>query len=91
MIAQTRLRFALMILLICVVATTASGQATTADLSGRVVDQLGAAVPNASVTARHVGTGTTRSVATEEDGSYVIRQLSPGTGTAWACGSGNGF
>ena len=35
MIAQTRLRFALMILLICVVATTASGQATTADLSGR--------------------------------------------------------
>ena len=35
-------------------------------------------MPNASVTARHVGTGTTRSVATEEDGSYVIRQLSPG-------------
>ena len=78
MIGLKRLRSILMILLTCVVATTAYGQATNADLSGRVVDQFGAAVPNASVTARHIGTGITRSVTAEADGSYVITQLAPG-------------
>ena len=78
MIFSKRLRLALMILVTCVVVTTANGQATTADLSGRVLDQLGAAVPNASVTARNVGTGMSRSVTASEDGSYLITQLPPG-------------
>lgn len=54
-------------------------QVTTADITGRVLDQLGAAVPNAAVTVRHTGTGQTRTATTNEEGDYTITQLPPGT------------
>ena len=57
----------------------ALAQVTTADITGRVLDQLGAAVPNANVTIRSLGTGQTRTAPTNEEGDYTITQLPPGT------------
>ena len=58
---------------------TTSAQVTTADITGRVLDQNGAAVPNATITARHTGTGQTRTAQTSTDGNYTIAELVPGT------------
>jgi len=64
---------------LCALLTAgALGQETTADIRGRVLDQNGAAVPNASVTARNTGTGQTRAAQTNEDGEYSITNLQPG-------------
>ena len=41
-------------------ASAAYAQVATADLTGRVLDQNGAAVPGATVTARNLGTGFAR-------------------------------
>ena len=60
-------------------ATPATAQVTTADITGRVVDQNGAAVANATVTARHVGTGQERSAQSDGQGNYTIAELPPGT------------
>jgi protocatechuate 3,4-dioxygenase beta subunit len=56
----------------------AFGQETTAGITGRVLDQNGAAVPNATVTASRAGTGQSRAVQTNENGDYTISDLTPG-------------
>ncbi len=56
----------------------AYAQRTNADLTGRVHDQNGAAVPNATVTARNTSTSFERNAQTNNDGDYVIRELPPG-------------
>ncbi|HYN84992.1 MAG TPA: TonB-dependent receptor [Pyrinomonadaceae bacterium] len=56
----------------------ARAQQTTADLTGRVLDQNGAALPAATVTARHTGTGVERSAETNDDGEYTLTQLPAG-------------
>jgi hypothetical protein len=63
-------------------ATAVSAQATaTAELRGRVTDPNGAVVAGATVTATDNAKGTTRSVTTDSDGSYVILSLQPSTYT----------
>ena len=47
-------------------------------LIGDVVDQAGAAVPGAAVTATATATGASRSTSTDGDGRYVVAGLSPG-------------
>ncbi|HEY0173351.1 MAG TPA: TonB-dependent receptor [Pyrinomonadaceae bacterium] len=59
-------------------ASTALAQRTNADLAGRVLDQNGAAVVGAAVTARNLGTSATRTSQTNEDGDYELRELPPG-------------
>jgi hypothetical protein len=54
-------------------------QTTGATLTGRVVDQTGAAVPGATITATSPATGFTRSVASESDGTYSIPSLPVGS------------
>src|SRR6476661_2327003 len=54
------------------------GQVTTATLLGTITDPGGAAVPNASVTAKNVDTGLTRTVTTGDDGSFRIEFLPVG-------------
>ncbi len=66
--------FALTILLIA----PASAQQRTANITGRVLDQNGAAVPNASVSARHTGTGQNRTTQVNDDGNYTLSDLAPG-------------
>src|SRR5436190_3981875 len=53
-------------------------QSNAADLQGTVRDANGAAVANATVTARNTGTNVTREVTTNEDGFYKIVNLTPG-------------
>jgi hypothetical protein len=48
-------------------------------IGGRVVDQNGAAVPGASVTAVLTRTGSRRTTVADTDGRYWILQLEPGT------------
>src|SRR5262249_35184921 len=56
----------------------AGAQVTTADLTGRVVDTQGRAVPGATITATNKGTGQARNATTNDDGDYTITQLPPG-------------
>src|SRR5262249_56776869 len=46
---------------------------------GSVVDQTGAAIPNATVTITDKNTGATRTVTTDSNGNYSVAGLRPGT------------
>src|SRR5687767_5530997 len=60
-------------------STAASAQSgPTGSLTGVVLDPNGAAVPAASVTVKHAGTGLTRTAAAEADGRWTIPALPVG-------------
>src|SRR5882757_1932839 len=61
-----------------VVAAPVFSQTTTGRILGRVDDQTGAAVPGATVTVTDVQRGTTRTVASDTSGDYVVPNLQPG-------------
>jgi hypothetical protein len=64
----------------CLPLVLANAQsASSAQISGTVVDPQGAVVPGAKVTATNQATGTGRSVTTTSTGNYVIPNLQPGT------------
>jgi hypothetical protein len=64
----------------CLPLALANAQsASSAQISGTVVDPQGAVVPGAKVTATNQATGTGRSVTTTSTGNYVIPNLQPGT------------
>src|ERR1051326_2085154 len=72
--------FCILASLCCLPVILANAQsASTAQISGTVVDPQGAVVPGATVTATNVATGVPRSVNTTSTGNYVIPNLSPGT------------
>jgi len=56
----------------------AQAQATGADLTGTVVDPNDAIVNGATVTARNVAAGITRTTTTGDDGTYKFINLAPG-------------
>src|ERR1700692_2104032 len=60
------------------IACSLDAQVNTATLLGTVKDSSGGAVPNASVTAKSLTTGLSRSVVTGGDGNYVISNLPAG-------------
>jgi Carboxypeptidase regulatory-like domain len=57
----------------------AHAQVGAGALAGEVIDQGGAPVPGAILTAIDVGTGLTRTVVTTLEGGYSIPSLRPGT------------
>jgi Carboxypeptidase regulatory-like domain/TonB dependent receptor len=64
----------------CLLSVLANAQsASSAQLSGTVVDPQGAVVVGAKVTATNQATGTGRSSVTTSTGNYVIPNLTPGT------------
>jgi hypothetical protein len=65
-------------LMACFVVPTLA-QVTTADITGRVLDQNGAAVPGATVTATNTGTGQSRVTQSNDEGNYTLSELVPGT------------
>jgi hypothetical protein len=72
--------FCILALLCCLPVVLANAQsASTAQISGTVVDPQGAVVPGATVTATNTATGVPRSVNTTSTGNYVIPNLTPGT------------
>lgn len=59
-------------------AATAYSQVNTADITGTVLDQAGAAVVGANVTAKNVATGLERRTVTGDTGDYLVALLPPG-------------
>src|ERR1044071_3229644 len=64
--------------LLFVSITFGQSQATTGNIEGRVTDQNGAAVPNATVTATNQDTGFTKTTQTDGEGNFVVILLPPG-------------
>ena len=58
--------------------SSANAQATNAQMSGRVVDQTGAVVPNAKVDIQNIGTGLDRVVVSSSTGEYEVPSLPAG-------------
>ena len=56
----------------------AFAQISTAQLDGRVTDDSGGVLPGVTVTLTQTETGATRSVVTDENGAYLVSNLSPG-------------
>jgi Carboxypeptidase regulatory-like domain/TonB dependent receptor len=71
------IQFAVVALLLAI-PFAVSGQVTTATIVGTVTDPGGAVVPNAQVTARNTDTGLSRTVASNDEGSYRIEFLPVG-------------
>jgi hypothetical protein len=66
---------AILVLLTC---ASAFAQQTTGTITGRVVDQQGAAVPGATVTAKSASTGFTRTETSDTEGVYRLAALPVG-------------
>src|SRR5881296_2724534 len=64
-------------LFLCLCSSIAWAQ-STAQINGTVTDQSGAVLPGVEVTATQTETGLTRSVVTNETGSYVLPNLPVG-------------
>ncbi|HEX8772416.1 MAG TPA: carboxypeptidase regulatory-like domain-containing protein [Pyrinomonadaceae bacterium] len=75
-----------LLLALCVVQGFAQQQAT-ASLRGQVVDELGAVIVGASVTATDAG-GAERSTTTNGEGNYVLSGLVPGKYTVRVAAAG---
>jgi hypothetical protein len=78
------IRFTALLLVTVVCGLLLSGvalgqtQSNAADLQGVVRDQSGAVVSGATVTVRNPATNTTKSTTSNEDGAYLIVNLTPG-------------
>ena len=64
--------------LVFAAAGMAQSQAAAADLAGTVTDPTGAVVAGATVTARGVGTGISRTATSDAEGNFKIIGLPPG-------------
>src|SRR4030095_9520524 len=60
-------------------ATSAHGQVLYGSMVGNITDPNGAAVPGAKVEAVNLGTRATKSVTTDDNGSFSFTDLTPGT------------
>jgi len=64
---------------ILLLATSAASQTIEkSEISGTVLDQTGAVIPDASVKIIHVATGSERALTTGADGSFAANLLSVG-------------
>ena len=75
---RTILTLSLLIAFVLSANLSASGQATSGNIAGTVVDRSGAAVPTASVTATNVETGVAVAVKANDVGQFLIQNLLPG-------------
>jgi outer membrane receptor protein involved in Fe transport len=66
----------------------ARAQSATATLSGIVIDQNGAVVPNAKVEVLNPSQGVRRNATTNDDGTFTVQLLQPGTYTLKIEGTG---
>lgn len=67
------------LILICLSATTAQAQVLYGSLTGNVTDSSGAVIPGANVGALNVRTGVVRDATTDSNGVYRFSALQPGT------------
>jgi hypothetical protein len=81
------LRLVLGVFAICAGPMLSSAQ-VTAEISGRVTDQSGAVVADATVTVKSLDTGTSRTVPTNDTGDYAVLGLPLGPQEVTAAKSG---
>lgn len=74
---KTISRVLLLLGMLGLISAIALGQAETGLITGTVTDQSGAAVPGATVTAKSVSSGQTRTATTNGEGNYTIANLRP--------------
>ncbi|HEY9503700.1 MAG TPA: carboxypeptidase-like regulatory domain-containing protein, partial [Pyrinomonadaceae bacterium] len=67
------------ILFVFTFTLTAIGQTNRGTIKGTVTDQNGAVVQKAPVTATNAATSEERTVESNEDGTYIIASVEPGT------------
>lgn len=72
-------KFITVILLLCAVLMVVQAQTPTATLSGIVKDPAGAAIPNANISVISIAQGFQRSTTTNDEGTFVVSLLPPGT------------
>src|SRR5512145_1312894 len=77
--ARRRIPLVLAVATLLCLAAGLHAQVTTGTILGTVRDPQGAAVPGASVTLTDLGKGTSQSVTTDPQGSYIAPFLIPGT------------
>lgn len=65
--------------LLALISTSASAQQTSGTITGRILDDQGAAVPGATVTARNTATGFSRTAVSDAEGIYRLQALPVGT------------
>src|SRR5207237_4779259 len=73
--AVTLARFSFCVLIVLALAVTLPAQVENGQYQGTVLDQSGAAVPNATVTATNQATGRSQKATTSQSGFYVIPAL----------------
>ncbi|MDQ3258258.1 MAG: carboxypeptidase-like regulatory domain-containing protein, partial [Acidobacteriota bacterium] len=66
------------LLVLLTLATVNFAQESRATLTGRVSDQAGAAVPNATVIIKNQQTNIETTVTTGDEGNYTVTALQPG-------------
>lgn len=71
----------MLLLLACVALepSTLTAQESRGTLQGRVVDASGAAIPGATVEVLNIATGVVTPTTTNDEGSYRMPFLNPGT------------
>jgi hypothetical protein len=67
------------LVLACAVANNAAAQQTTGNITGRIVDAQGSAVPGVTVTGKNTQTGFTRTDVSDGEGIYRLTALPVGT------------
>ncbi len=71
-----RCLFASLVVVLCgILAVPAAAQQTTGNITGRVTDQQGGALPGVTVTATQANTGFSRTVVTDGEGLYRLTGL----------------
>ena len=71
-----RCLFASLVVVLCgILAVPAAAQQTTGNITGRVTDQQGGALPGVTVTATQANTGFSRTVVTDGEGVYRLTGL----------------
>lgn len=64
--------------ILSIFVTVAFAQTETGQITGTIFDPSSAAIPSVTVIVKSVETGTTRTVTTSENGSYIVTNLLPG-------------
>jgi hypothetical protein len=76
---NTRLRCLRLFAVALATVSASLAQVTTATIYGSILDQSGAAVPNAAATLVHEGTGSSSSVKSNSQGQFTVPLLAAGS------------
>ena len=77
--SMNRLRVALTFVCAIALAAPAVAQQTTGNITGRIMDDQGAAVPGVTVTAKNAQTGFSRTDVSDAEGVYRLSSMPVGT------------